>query len=95
MGIEWCLVRVRDGNVPPSEDLPICRFQRDSRVLQKRQDQSVSGSRAAIVSLVQSVHRAGRRLLGPGLNGTEQVWSRAEQRWKSAAGAQIKPNAVQ
>ena len=59
VGIEGRLVRVRDGDVPPTEDLPVCRFQRSGRVLQKREDQSVSGSRAAIVSLVQSVHRAG------------------------------------
>ena len=48
MGVEGRLVRVRDGDVPPPEDLPVCRFQRDGRVLQKREDQSVSGSRAAI-----------------------------------------------
>ncbi len=74
MGVEGRLVRVRDGDVPPPEDLPVCRFQRDGRVLQKREDQSVSGSRVAIVLLVQSVHRAGGLLLllSPGLSRAER-----------------------
>jgi hypothetical protein len=80
VGVGWRLVRVRDVDVPPSKDLPVCRFQRDGRVLQKREDQSVSG---AILSLVQSVHRAGGggAAAGP---GSEQ---RREQRWESVAGA--------
>lgn len=33
--VEGRLVRVRDGDVPPAEGLPVCSFQRDGRVLQK------------------------------------------------------------
>ena len=81
VSVEGRLVRIRDGDVPPTEDLPVCRFQRDGGVLQKREDQSVSGSRAAIVSLVQSVHRArGGGRAAAAEPGSEQ--SRAEGREK-------------
>jgi hypothetical protein len=85
VGVGWRLVRVRDVDVPPSKDLPVCRFQRDGRVLQKREDQSVSG---AILSLVQSVHRAG----GGGAAGPGSEQSRAEmgKRGRRIGGAECR-----
>lgn len=44
VGVRWRLVRVGDIDVTPSEDLPVCRFERDGRVLQKREDKSVSSA---------------------------------------------------
>lgn len=74
VGVGWRLVCVGDIDMTPSEDLPVCRFERDSRVLQKRKDKSVS---SAIVNRIIGAIAPGDRL------ESEQSRSRRE----SAAGA--------